>query len=129
MAIQLDPSEPVFTIGVATRLTGLSQKQLRSLEAKEIVVAARTEQGRRLYRLNDLDRLRFIAYLIGRRKVNTAGLIVALEMLDRIPEQDRNQYLEEVLVEEPSVCESEDIDLASLTSTDTDESEAEAAEE
>lgn len=100
MAIGLDPSEPLFTIGVTARLTGLSQKQLRSLEANGVVVAGRTEQGRRLYSLDALERLRFIAYLTGSRKVNTAGLVVALEMLDRLPKHDRDQYLEEVLTED-----------------------------
>ena len=100
----------MFTIGVTARLTGLSQRQLRSLEAKQIVVAGRTTRGRRLYSLYDLERLRFLGHLMSRRKVNTAGLVVALELLDRLPQQERNQYLETVLVEDQATGEPDESD-------------------
>ena len=87
--MRLDPSEPAFTIGVAAKLTQLSQKQLRLLESREIVVPGRTSRGRRLYSLHQLDQLRYVAYLMSKRKVNPAGVLVALELLTLLPEEGR----------------------------------------
>jgi DNA-binding transcriptional MerR regulator len=95
MAIQLDPAEPAFPIGVAAKLTGLSQKQLRLLEAKQIVTPARTERDRRLYSLEQLNRLRYAAYLITQRRVNAAGVLAALELIDLLPEDTRAGVLQQ----------------------------------
>lgn len=95
MPIEIDPGDPVFTIGVAARLTRLSHKQLRVLEAKEIVTPARSDHQHRLYSLDQLNLLRYVSYLVGTRKVNAAGVRVVLELLERMPEDERLRVLEE----------------------------------
>ena len=95
MPIEIDPRDPVFTIGVAARLTRVSHKQLRVLESKQIVTPARSDHGHRLYSLDQLSLLRYVSYLVGRRKVNAAGVRVALELLERMPEDERIRVLEE----------------------------------
>lgn len=94
MLVDLDPREPVFTIGVAAKLVGLSPKQLRLLEANEIVVPARSKGNRRLYSLDQLNILKYVSYLVGVRKVNVAGVRVALELFEALPEDARTQALE-----------------------------------
>jgi MerR family glutamine synthetase transcriptional repressor len=93
MAIRLDPAEPAFPIGVAAKLTGLSQKQLRLLEAKGIVAPARTEHDRRLYSFEQLNRLRYAAYLITERGVNAAGVLAALELIELLPDETQARVL------------------------------------
>lgn len=95
MPIELDPTDPVFTIGVAAKLTRLSHKQLRVLEAKEIVTPARSDHQHRLYSLDQLNLLRYVSYLVGARKVNAAGVRLVLELLERMPEGERLRVLEE----------------------------------
>jgi len=95
MPIEIDRTDPLFTIGVASKLVGLSPKQLRLLEHNEILVPARSDHSRRLYTLEQLDRLRYVSYLIVGRKANAGGVRVALELLARLPETDRLEVIEE----------------------------------
>ena len=54
----------VFPIGTVMTLTGLSARQIRYYETHELVVPTRSETNRRLYSLNDVDRLLEIIDLI-----------------------------------------------------------------
>ncbi len=93
-----DNRRPVLTIGTVAELTGLSQKQLRVLESRGIVAPLRTETSRRLYSTQQLAELRYISYLIRVRGTNAAGVIVALELLDRLPDEVRSRVLAEAEV-------------------------------
>ncbi|MGD8237181.1 MAG: MerR family transcriptional regulator [Armatimonadota bacterium] len=95
MRLDIDPLEPMFPIGVAARLTGLSHKQLRELDAREIVNPRRTEYGHRLYSLDQLNRLKYVSYLVESRKVNPNGVGVVLELMERLPQDERGRILEE----------------------------------
>jgi DNA-binding transcriptional MerR regulator len=107
MPIEIDPADPVFTIGVAARLTGLSHKQLRVLESNGIVTPARTDHGHRLYSRNQLEVLRYVAYLVGTRKVNAAGVRVVLDLFEKLPEGEQQRVLadaDDSVPEEPAVA-------------------------
>lgn len=54
----------VFPIGTVMTLTGLSARQIRYYETHDLVVPKRSEKNRRLYSLNDVDRLLEIIDLI-----------------------------------------------------------------
>jgi len=56
---------PVYPIGVAERLTGLTSRQLRYWESQGLVKPARTKGRQRLYSEADIARLKEIKRLLG----------------------------------------------------------------
>ena len=54
---ELRRSLAVFTIGSVMKLTDLTARQIRYYEEQGLVTPERTEGNRRLYSLNDMDRL------------------------------------------------------------------------
>ncbi|MGZ0085349.1 MerR family transcriptional regulator [Caldibacillus thermoamylovorans] len=73
MSSQIRRSMPLFPIGIVMQLTDLSARQIRYYEEHGLVTPARTEGNRRLFSLNDIDRLLEIKDLID-QGVNLAGI-------------------------------------------------------
>ncbi len=69
-----DPLEPVYTIGQAAELTGLSMSALRKYEAAGLIVYFRTESGYRLLSKEDITRIRLIQHLIKKKGLNLEGI-------------------------------------------------------
>ncbi|WP_075980838.1 MerR family transcriptional regulator [Bacillus massilinigeriensis] len=66
-------SMPLFSIGIVMKLTDLSARQIRYYEEHELISPARTEGNKRLFSLNDIDKLLEIKDLID-QGVNMAGI-------------------------------------------------------
>jgi MerR family transcriptional regulator, glutamine synthetase repressor len=66
-------SMPLFPIGAVMQLTELSARQIRYYEEHQLISPARTDGNRRLFSLNDIDRLLEIKDLID-QGVNMAGV-------------------------------------------------------
>ncbi|MFD0049427.1 MerR family transcriptional regulator [Actinomycetes bacterium NPDC127524] len=66
-------SMPLFSIGVVMQLTELSARQIRYYEEHHLITPDRTEGNRRLFSLNDIDRLLEIKELL-EQGVNLAGI-------------------------------------------------------
>nr|WP_066371125.1 MerR family transcriptional regulator [Neobacillus fumarioli] len=66
-------SMPLFPIGTVMQLTELSARQIRYYEEHQLISPARTEGNRRLFSLNDIDRLLEIKDLID-QGINMAGI-------------------------------------------------------
>jgi MerR family transcriptional regulator, glutamine synthetase repressor len=66
-------SMPLFPIGTVMQLTELTARQIRYYEEHELISPARTDGNRRLFSLNDIDRLLEIKDLID-QGVNMAGI-------------------------------------------------------
>lgn len=64
---------PLFPIGIVMQLTDLSARQIRYYEEHELISPARTEGNRRMFSLNDIDRLLEIKDLID-QGINIAGI-------------------------------------------------------
>ncbi len=64
---------PLFSIGIVMQLTDLSARQIRYYEEHELISPARTEGNKRLFSLNDIDKLLEIKDLID-QGVNMAGI-------------------------------------------------------
>ncbi|AGT31640.2 transcriptional regulator [Geobacillus genomosp. 3] len=73
MSSHIRRSMPLFPIGTVMQLTDLSARQIRYYEEHGLVTPARTEGNRRLFSLNDIDRLLEIKDLID-QGVNLAGI-------------------------------------------------------
>jgi MerR family transcriptional regulator, heat shock protein HspR len=74
----------VYTIAVASRLTGMHAQTLRKYERAGLLVPSRPHGNQRLYSDADIARLRRIRYLVETRGLNLAGLELALAMADRL---------------------------------------------
>ncbi|GER67872.1 HTH-type transcriptional regulator GlnR [Weizmannia acidilactici] len=66
-------SMPLLPIGTVMKLTDLSARQIRYYEEHDLISPARTEGNRRLYSLNDVDRLLDIKDLLD-QGINIAGI-------------------------------------------------------
>lgn len=70
---------PVYTIGAASRLTGIPIWTLRWIERHGLLRPSRTQGRQRLYTDADLARLRDVRGLM-EQKVNLAGIRVILRL-------------------------------------------------
>jgi MerR family transcriptional regulator/heat shock protein HspR len=80
----MDERDGVYTIAVASRLTGMHPQTLRKYERAGLVTPSRQEGNHRLYSEADVRRLRRIRHLVEVRGINIAGLELALAMSDRL---------------------------------------------
>lgn len=80
----MSADEPIYTMAVAARLTGMHPQTLRKYERAGLITPARPSGFQRLYSASDVDRLRRIHHMVEQRGVNIAGLELALAMTDRL---------------------------------------------
>ena len=66
--------DPVISIGVLAQKVGLSVSAVRKYENEGLVIAHRTDSGRRLFSLEDIKRVRNIQHLIQDLGLNIAGI-------------------------------------------------------
>ncbi len=69
-----DKSRPVYAIGVAADLVGVSVHTLRMYETEGLIIPQRTASKRRLYSQADIERLQCIRTMIEDRGFNLAGI-------------------------------------------------------
>lgn len=69
-----DKSRPVFAIGVASDLVGVSVHTLRMYEAEGLIIPRRTQSRHRIYSQSDIERLHCIRTLIEVNGFNLAGI-------------------------------------------------------
>jgi MerR family glutamine synthetase transcriptional repressor len=66
-------SMPLFPIGIVMQLTELTARQIRYYEEHQLISPARTDGNRRMFSLNDIDKLLEIKDLID-QGINMAGI-------------------------------------------------------
>lgn len=83
---------PLFSIGIVMQLTDLTARQIRYYEEHELISPARTEGNKRLFSLNDIDKLLEIKDLID-QGVNMAGIkqIFNVKQQTAISAAEKNQ--------------------------------------
>ncbi|NQV30463.1 MAG: MerR family transcriptional regulator [Candidatus Marinimicrobia bacterium] len=69
-----DRTRPVYAIGVAAELIGVSVHTLRLYENEGLIIPRRTKSRRRLYSQIDIERLQCIRIMIEDRGFNLAGI-------------------------------------------------------
>lgn len=91
--------EPCFVISIAARMVGVHAQTLRYYERVGLIWPSRTVGRQRLYTPSDIERLRRIKTFTEEMGVNLAGAEVALKLIERIGQLEKeNQMLsEEVL--------------------------------
>jgi MerR family transcriptional regulator/heat shock protein HspR len=80
----VDEREAVYTMAVASRLTGMHPQTLRKYERAGLIRPSRQRGNQRLYSDADVRRLRRIQYLVEERGLNIAGLELTLAISDRL---------------------------------------------
>ncbi|MED3624166.1 MerR family transcriptional regulator [Bacillus thermocopriae] len=84
-------SMPLFSIGTVMKLTDLTARQIRYYEEHQLISPARTDGNRRMFSLNDIDRLLEIKDLID-QGINIAGI----KQLFMVKEQQNEVIAQEV---------------------------------
>lgn len=100
-------SLPVFPIGTMMMLTELSARQIRYYEDQGLITPERTATNRRLYSLNDVDRLLEIKdYLadgltmVAIKKVYFQNLYVSTSPMRQLTDKDVRRIIQEELCED-----------------------------
>jgi MerR family glutamine synthetase transcriptional repressor len=76
---------PLFPIGIVTKLTELTPRQIRYYEQYGLIRPARTEGNQRLFSFNDVDLLLRIKALL-EKGINLAGVKEVLKQSQQVPE-------------------------------------------
>ncbi len=74
-------NSPVYTIGVAAEIVGVSVHTLRLYERDGLIVPARTDTQRRLYTRNDIDKFLYLRNLHDKYGLNVSGMKVILSLI------------------------------------------------
>lgn len=77
-----DEGDGVYTMAVASRLTGMHPQTLRKYERLGLIRPMRTLGSMRVYTRSELDRLRLIKTLVDDEGINLAGVQRLLSIAD-----------------------------------------------
>jgi MerR family transcriptional regulator/heat shock protein HspR len=86
---EYEESQPRYVISVAARMLGVHAQTLRYYERAGMIEPSRSRGNRRLYSMEDIERLRRIKTLIDDLGVNLAGVEVIIRMGERMAEMER----------------------------------------
>ena len=84
-----EDGEPRFVISIAARMLGVHAQTLRYYERAGMIEPSRSRGNRRLYSMEDIERLRRIKTLIDDLGVNLAGVEVIMRMGERMYEMEK----------------------------------------
>jgi MerR family transcriptional regulator/heat shock protein HspR len=87
--MEYEDTEPRFVISIAARMLGVHAQTLRYYERVGMIEPSRSKGNRRLYSVDDIERLRRIKNLIDDLGVNLAGVEVIIRMSERMSEMER----------------------------------------
>ena len=71
---QIDMYTPVLTIGTVAAEVGVSAQAIRLYESEGLVLPRKTETGRRMFSIHDVERLKCIRTMITEHGLNFAGI-------------------------------------------------------
>lgn len=75
------PDSPLFSIGSAARILGISVHTMRMYERRGLIVPHKTETKQRRYSETDIDRLRCIRSAINVEKISIEGIRRVLSLI------------------------------------------------
>jgi DNA-binding transcriptional MerR regulator len=80
IAIRISPQDPVYAIGIVSKLLDMPEWTLRALEKGGLIRPKRMNKKNRFYSMKDIERLEYIHYLMEEKGVNVSGIRIILEM-------------------------------------------------
>ncbi len=78
--IQISSDDPVYAIGIVSKLLGVPEWTLRALEREGLVSPERMNRKARVYSLKQIRTIEHICYLMDEKRVNISGVKVILEI-------------------------------------------------
>lgn len=79
-AIRIGPSDPVYAIGIVSKLLDIPEWTLRAIEREGLVRPKRMNKKMRVYSKRDIEKLEYIHFLMEEKGVNISGIKVILHM-------------------------------------------------
>ena len=92
MSSEIRRSMPLLSISIVMQLTDLTARQIRYYEEHDLIQPHRTEGNRRMFSLNDVDKLLEIKDML-EQGVNMAGIKKVFEMKDNPALQQGNKEI------------------------------------
>ena len=92
MSSEIRRSMPLLSISIVMQLTHLTARQIRYYEEHDLIQPHRTEGNRRMFSLNDVDKLLEIKDML-EQGVNMAGIKKVFEMKDNPALQQANKEI------------------------------------
>jgi len=77
----IDKYEAVLTIGTVAKKLNVSVQTLRLYEQEGLILSAKTNGGRRMYSMHDLERLQCIRDMITKHRLNLSGIKQMMSMI------------------------------------------------
>lgn len=77
--VKIGPHDPVYAIGIVSRLLDMPEWTLRTLEKEGLIRPKRVNKKVRFYSMADIKRLEYIRYLMDEKGVNVSGIRIILE--------------------------------------------------
>lgn len=78
--IEIGPQDAVYVIGVVSKLLGMPEWTLRTLEKEGLICPKRMGKKNRMYSMNDIRKLEYIHYLMDEKGVNVNGIKIIMEI-------------------------------------------------
>jgi len=78
--IQISSDDPVYAIGIVSKLLGVPEWTLRALEREGLIRPERMNRKVRVYSLKQMRKIEHICYLMEEKRVNIGGVKVILHM-------------------------------------------------
>ena len=91
----INPSAPIFSIGIIASMLGIHQRTLRIYDEGKLLVPQRTSKNRRLYSMQDVERGKFIQYLTRELGINLSGVRIIFNLLEEL-KIDPSEYADYV---------------------------------
>ncbi|MAU23986.1 MAG: MerR family transcriptional regulator [Dehalococcoidia bacterium] len=97
--ISFSREEPVYAIGIVSKIVGLHQQTLRNYERWNLVIPFRSPGGTRYYSIVDIEKIEKVKDWIEKFGINRAGIEIITDLLKEINElEKKNNFLESELI-------------------------------
>jgi DNA-binding transcriptional MerR regulator len=78
-SVTIKPEDPVYAIGVVSKLLDMPEWTLRALEKEGLVSPKRQNKKNRFYSMRDIQKIETIHYLMEEKGVNMRGVKFIIE--------------------------------------------------
>jgi MerR family transcriptional regulator/heat shock protein HspR len=78
--IKISPRDPVYAIGIVSKLLHMPEWTLRTIEKEGLVRPKRMNKKNRVYSMLDIKKLEYIHYLMDEKGVNISGIKIILQI-------------------------------------------------
>ena len=97
--ISFSREEPVYGIGIVSKMVGLHQQTLRNYERWNLIVPYRSPGGTRYYSVIDIEKIEKVKDWIEKFGINRAGIEIITELMKEILDlESKINFLESELL-------------------------------